>query len=255
MVVGGRLELLGRAEAERAVPAAAVIERLDVVEDRSSSRVGQDRRWMSSFFNVAKKLSATALSKQSPREPIDWAMPAGGLVVRRPATRVGCPDRSAKSAPASAGGGRVPFGARRERARCACGCPSPRRRSGGCRRLVPRRDTASLPRPEVGDVGDPQAVRCGCHEGAVDEVFAEPDTGNAVCCAAALAGDRPLRPAWRMSRSTRLRATRSPSPMTTRRGRAGSRRRAGWPSESRGCARAAARPRAGGRRAPSSPHA
>ena len=31
---------------------------------------------MSSFLSVAKKLSATALSKQSPRLPIDWAIPA-----------------------------------------------------------------------------------------------------------------------------------------------------------------------------------
>ena len=31
---------------------------------------------MSSFLSVAKKLSATALSKQSPLLPIDWAMPA-----------------------------------------------------------------------------------------------------------------------------------------------------------------------------------
>ena len=28
--------------------------------------VGQERRWISSFLSVAKKLSATALSKQSP---------------------------------------------------------------------------------------------------------------------------------------------------------------------------------------------
>jgi hypothetical protein len=31
---------------------------------------------MSSFFRVAKNDSATALSKQSPREPIEIAMPA-----------------------------------------------------------------------------------------------------------------------------------------------------------------------------------
>ena len=31
---------------------------------------------MSSFLSVAKKLSAMALSKQSPFDPIDWAMPA-----------------------------------------------------------------------------------------------------------------------------------------------------------------------------------
>jgi hypothetical protein len=43
---------------------------------RSSAFEGQVRPWMSSFLSVAKKLSATALSKQSPRLPIDWAMPA-----------------------------------------------------------------------------------------------------------------------------------------------------------------------------------
>src|SRR4051812_13698606 len=42
----------------------------------SSRRVGQERRWTSSFLSVAKKLSATALSKQSPLEPIERAMPA-----------------------------------------------------------------------------------------------------------------------------------------------------------------------------------
>jgi hypothetical protein len=43
---------------------------------RSSTFAGQERRLISSFFSVAKKLSATALSKQSPLLPIDWAMPA-----------------------------------------------------------------------------------------------------------------------------------------------------------------------------------
>src|SRR3954466_2827002 len=42
----------------------------------SSRRVGQERRCTSSFLSVAKKLSATALSKQSPLEPIERAMPA-----------------------------------------------------------------------------------------------------------------------------------------------------------------------------------
>ena len=60
------------------MPAAAVEEDLDALEDlRASSALdGQERPWMSSFFRVAKKLSATALSKQSPRLPIDWAIPA-----------------------------------------------------------------------------------------------------------------------------------------------------------------------------------
>jgi hypothetical protein len=38
--------------------------------------VRHESRWTSSFLSVAKKLSATALSKQSPREPIETAMPA-----------------------------------------------------------------------------------------------------------------------------------------------------------------------------------
>jgi hypothetical protein len=60
------------------VPAAAVEEDLDVLEDLAAQlalgRPGAP--WTSSFLNVAKKLSATALSKQSPRLPIDWAIPA-----------------------------------------------------------------------------------------------------------------------------------------------------------------------------------
>jgi hypothetical protein len=42
----------------------------------SSRRVGQERRRTSSFLSVAKKLSATASSKQSPLDPIERAMPA-----------------------------------------------------------------------------------------------------------------------------------------------------------------------------------
>ncbi len=42
----------------------------------SSRRVGHERRWTSSFLSVAKKLSATALSKEQPFEPIERAMPA-----------------------------------------------------------------------------------------------------------------------------------------------------------------------------------
>ena len=38
--------------------------------------MGQDSRWMSSFFSVAKKLSATALSYASPLDPIEIAIPA-----------------------------------------------------------------------------------------------------------------------------------------------------------------------------------
>ena len=44
---------------------------------RSSALVGQERPWMSSFFSVAKKLSATALSKQSPRAAHRLGDPGG----------------------------------------------------------------------------------------------------------------------------------------------------------------------------------
>jgi hypothetical protein len=60
------------------VPAAAVEEDLDVLEDRGA-QLGLRRPRASAdelLLKVTKKLSATALSKQSPREPIDCVMPA-----------------------------------------------------------------------------------------------------------------------------------------------------------------------------------
>ena len=68
----------GRSLPEGAVAALAVIEDLDVVEN-FGAQLGPcrpARRWMSSFLRVAKKLSATALSKQSPLLPIDCEIPA-----------------------------------------------------------------------------------------------------------------------------------------------------------------------------------
>ena len=58
---------------------------------------------MSSFFSVAKKLSATALSKQSPRLPIDSAIPAAraGLAEGQRhelAALVGVPDQPGRRA-------------------------------------------------------------------------------------------------------------------------------------------------------------
>ena len=63
---------------ERAVAALAVVEDLDVVEDLGAQLVlGRPRAAVDeSFLIVAKKLSATALSKQSPLLAIDCAMPA-----------------------------------------------------------------------------------------------------------------------------------------------------------------------------------
>ena len=42
----------------------------------TSARVGQGLRWMSSTFRVAKKVSATALSRQVPGLPMEQVMPA-----------------------------------------------------------------------------------------------------------------------------------------------------------------------------------
>src|SRR3954463_12118862 len=42
----------------------------------SSRRIGHERRCTSSFLSVAKNDSATALSQQSPRDPMERAMPA-----------------------------------------------------------------------------------------------------------------------------------------------------------------------------------
>ena len=83
------LFIVGGAEVvQRRVPAAAVVEGLDVVEDRGG-RVGSGRpraASRSSVSRVAKKLSAMALSKQSPTEPIESAMPASRQ--RRPNARL-----------------------------------------------------------------------------------------------------------------------------------------------------------------------
>ena len=64
MMVGDRLELRWGEKAERGVPAAAVVEDLDVLEDLGAQFglgwpvAAVDER----FLQVAKKLSATALS-------------------------------------------------------------------------------------------------------------------------------------------------------------------------------------------------
>ena len=42
----------------------------------TSAREGQGRRWMGSTFRVAKKVSATALSRQVPSLPTEQVMPA-----------------------------------------------------------------------------------------------------------------------------------------------------------------------------------
>ena len=42
----------------------------------TSAREGQGRRWMSSTFRVAKKVSATGLSRQVPGLPMEQVMPA-----------------------------------------------------------------------------------------------------------------------------------------------------------------------------------
>jgi hypothetical protein len=94
MVVGDRLELRWREKPERGVSTAAVEEDLDVLEDLGPEfGLGWPGAavWMSSFLSVAKKLSATALSKESPRLPIDWAIPAARACWPK-ASETNCPD-------------------------------------------------------------------------------------------------------------------------------------------------------------------
>ena len=60
---------------------------------------------MSSFLSVAKKLSATALSKQSPRAAHRLGDAGGaGLLAEGQRRRTGCPGRSARSVRAPGGG-------------------------------------------------------------------------------------------------------------------------------------------------------
>jgi hypothetical protein len=73
----------------------------------------------------------------------------------------------------------------------------------------------ALPGARVGDVGDPQPIWGGSHERPIGEVIADPNARDPGRCLAALAGDQPEIPAWRMSRSTRLRPSFSPSAMTS----------------------------------------
>ena len=65
-----------------------VVERLDVLEHCGLQLEprGQPRRLTSSFLSVAKKVSATALSYASPRDPIETAIPAS--LAARPNARL-----------------------------------------------------------------------------------------------------------------------------------------------------------------------
>jgi hypothetical protein len=62
---------------ERGVPPA--VEKTSMYSKSSvlrSALDGHERPWTRSFLSVAKKLSATVLSKRTPLEPIDCTMPA-----------------------------------------------------------------------------------------------------------------------------------------------------------------------------------
>jgi hypothetical protein len=72
----------------------------------------------------------------------------------------------------------------------------------------------ALPGSEVGDIGDPAAVRANGGELAVQEVPATLTPGTRTVVDRYFLVISPDRPAWRMSRSTRLRPIRSPSSRT-----------------------------------------
>jgi hypothetical protein len=89
--------ILARRElAETGMSSSAVVEDLDVLEDLAAE-LGLGRLCttvINSFLSVAKKLSATALSKQSPESPSTARSlqlePSG----RRPETRIASPGRN-----------------------------------------------------------------------------------------------------------------------------------------------------------------
>jgi hypothetical protein len=72
------LELRRRAIAEGRVEAMSVVE--PSIQSKSAirarSRVAKATRWSSCVSGLAKKDSHMALSSASPREPIDWEIPA-----------------------------------------------------------------------------------------------------------------------------------------------------------------------------------
>ena len=49
----------------------------------TSAREGRGRRWMSSTFRVARRVSATALSRQVPSLPAEQVMPASRSSARK----------------------------------------------------------------------------------------------------------------------------------------------------------------------------
>jgi hypothetical protein len=199
------------------VTPAAVKEDLDVVEDLAAEfGLGRPGAPVDEFLlergeealgdGVVPAIAAAAPSIARCRR----CGPAG----RTRARRTGCPGLSARSARAPAGAARAPCRARRGRARCACDRRSPSRRSGASRCLGRRPGTASPPRS--GDTGcrqpraDPAPRReTGGRRGPRRPGRRQRGSWSGPSCA------RPDRPAWRISRSTRLRATRSPSAMTS----------------------------------------
>jgi hypothetical protein len=116
----------GRAHPERGMQPSAVVEALDVVEDRRSQRgpggPAPGGCWWSStsLVSVAKNVSATALSKQSPRLPIERAMPCCTHVLPN-ASETNWADSSGRRNAPSRG---VAMGARRRRRSDRAGRPA-----------------------------------------------------------------------------------------------------------------------------------
>ena len=74
----------------------------------------------------------------------------------------------------------------------------------------------ALPGAQVGDVGDPKSVRGRGPEVALDEIVGDTHARNANGRAATAPFTVPLMPACRISRSTRLRPTATPSARRSR---------------------------------------
>ena len=155
---------------------------------------------MSSFLSVAKKLSATALSKQSPRLPIDAAIPAARALLAEGqrdvlAALVGVMDQP---------------GAGRRRASAICeGVDDelgahvighrPADDPAGEDVLDGGEVEPALPGAQVGDVGDPEPVRAPRRRTSRSTRSSQTRTpGTRIVVRPGAWATRPERPAWRI---------------------------------------------------------
>src|SRR5215218_870683 len=156
---------------------------------RSSALAGLERPRTSSLFKVANKLSATALSKQSPLLPIDWAMPAARACWPKASETNWLPWSECQISP---GSGRRLSERHLQRVGDELGAHVIGHRPAYDQAAEDILDgdeiQPAFPRAQVRDVGDPEPVGRRGEKRPVDEVLADPHAGHTDRRAAALAG-------------------------------------------------------------------